>query len=267
MDRSKDFAVINRRYHLYKGFFTNGTKERGRFRKQDPFDCGNPGCLMCHGEKVFSLPSVADERQRFADEDMIDELTSSFSESTLRCVKTSRAPRHLKGLSYSFSSVRSRQKQSNLPPVGKFDVADNNSPGTVLFGGAADDLLLSDLSRQPRICVAFAFAGSFEPFPGAQFAIPVAKANDLSQFSRHLAVTLYRLIEQRAIQKRNAVKRLLARYGLKLQRIVDDGIIEVLSQEDDLCFFIATSGVISKPVSDIGSTNRGLKSLAGSVFQ
>jgi hypothetical protein len=267
MDRSKDFAVINRRYHLYKGFFTNGTKERGRFRKQDPFDCGNPGCLMCHGEKVFSRPSVADERQRFADEDMIDELSASLPETALRRVRTSRALRHPTGRSYSLLSLPGRLKPRNLTPAGKTDLSDNYSLRTALFSSSADGLLLSDLLLQTRVCVSFLFVSSLEPFIGAEIGIPLVKAEDLSQFSRHLSAKLYRLIEKRAIRKRNAVKRLLSRYGLNLQRIIGDGIIEVVSKEDDFCFFIATSGLISKFVPDIASTNRGLNSLAGSVVQ
>jgi hypothetical protein len=26
-------------------------EQMGRFRKQDAYDCGNPGCLVCHGDK------------------------------------------------------------------------------------------------------------------------------------------------------------------------------------------------------------------------
>jgi hypothetical protein len=26
-------------------------EQAGRFRKRDAYDCGNPGCLLCHGDK------------------------------------------------------------------------------------------------------------------------------------------------------------------------------------------------------------------------
>ncbi len=27
----------------------------GRFRKKDPFDCGKPGCQLCHFDKIHGL--------------------------------------------------------------------------------------------------------------------------------------------------------------------------------------------------------------------
>lgn len=31
--------------------------QKGRYRKKDAFDCGNPGCVMCHYEKVLKIKS------------------------------------------------------------------------------------------------------------------------------------------------------------------------------------------------------------------
>lgn len=34
-----------------------------RFRKaQKKAGCGKPGCVMCHWEKIFSIPTIADRR-------------------------------------------------------------------------------------------------------------------------------------------------------------------------------------------------------------
>jgi len=43
----------------------------GRFRKKHPYDCGRPGCQVCHFEKVHGLPSVS---RRRADEAFAAEL-------------------------------------------------------------------------------------------------------------------------------------------------------------------------------------------------
>ncbi len=41
----------------------------GRFRKRKAFGCGRSRCLLCHFEKIFSIPSIRDRVriQRFID--------------------------------------------------------------------------------------------------------------------------------------------------------------------------------------------------------
>jgi hypothetical protein len=34
--------------------------QAGRFRKQKAFGCGRSRCLLCHYEKIFSIPSAKD---------------------------------------------------------------------------------------------------------------------------------------------------------------------------------------------------------------
>jgi hypothetical protein len=48
--------------------------QAGRFRKKDAFDCGHPGCLLCHGEKVLRRPSVKDRIQRDRVRDSLAEI-------------------------------------------------------------------------------------------------------------------------------------------------------------------------------------------------
>lgn len=33
----------------------------GRYAKRHPYDCGKPGCLSCHNEKVLGLKKIEDE--------------------------------------------------------------------------------------------------------------------------------------------------------------------------------------------------------------
>lgn len=38
------------------GVIPEGSLSLGKTFKQDPFDCGNPDCTVCHGDKVFKAP-------------------------------------------------------------------------------------------------------------------------------------------------------------------------------------------------------------------
>jgi hypothetical protein len=33
----------------------------GRYAKRHPYDCGNPECLVCHGEKVLGMEKLEDK--------------------------------------------------------------------------------------------------------------------------------------------------------------------------------------------------------------
>ncbi len=35
----------------------------GRYAKRDPFDCGNPKCVLCHHEKLRGIPHRRDVKQ------------------------------------------------------------------------------------------------------------------------------------------------------------------------------------------------------------
>lgn len=66
-------ARRKREYERFLGRFGSSAAkvEAGRFRKRHPLDCGRPGCLLCHSEKVFKRRSV---HQRRADEAFQSEL-------------------------------------------------------------------------------------------------------------------------------------------------------------------------------------------------
>lgn len=40
--------------------FTDKRARLGYYRKQDAYDCGNPGCYICHCEKVNKYPRRQD---------------------------------------------------------------------------------------------------------------------------------------------------------------------------------------------------------------
>jgi len=42
-------SAVGQRYPPRYREYATGPK--GRFRKKRAFDCGNPGCLLCHGDK------------------------------------------------------------------------------------------------------------------------------------------------------------------------------------------------------------------------
>ena len=51
--------------------------EAGRFRKgQRIGGCGQPGCLICHYEKVMGIPRIRDVRQRAREHDAVLEMTA-----------------------------------------------------------------------------------------------------------------------------------------------------------------------------------------------
>ncbi len=45
--------------------------QRGRYRKHDAYDCGKPGCFLCHGEKILGIKS---HKQKKADVAFKDQL-------------------------------------------------------------------------------------------------------------------------------------------------------------------------------------------------
>ncbi|MBC8000154.1 MAG: hypothetical protein IAF58_19525, partial [Leptolyngbya sp.] len=117
MDRHKDIAVLKRRFREYKSYMGMGTlapKTRGRFRKQHPFDCGNPRCMLCHREKLSSTPSTNDSRLGFAFEDMIDELFATSESTIVQSVNFSSAPRHPNGRKGSTGGYRRSKVQGSL---------------------------------------------------------------------------------------------------------------------------------------------------------
>lgn len=50
--------------------------QAGRFRKQKAFGCGRSRCLLCHFEKIFSIPSAKD---RVRDRRFLDLLNDYFN--------------------------------------------------------------------------------------------------------------------------------------------------------------------------------------------
>jgi|SRR3989344_6869934 len=60
--------------------------QRGRFRKQDSYDCGKPHCIWCHREKVLGIPT---RQQVLSDLDFHEQL---YGEN-LRGYKGKRSPK------------------------------------------------------------------------------------------------------------------------------------------------------------------------------
>ena len=49
----KDIPLMERRAREWKSLVGDTGKERGRFRKRKPLDCGKSRCQCCHGEAKF----------------------------------------------------------------------------------------------------------------------------------------------------------------------------------------------------------------------
>lgn len=49
----KDIPLMERRAKEWKVLVGDTGKERGRFRKRKPLDCGKSRCQCCHGEVKF----------------------------------------------------------------------------------------------------------------------------------------------------------------------------------------------------------------------
>ena len=45
-----------KRLHEHLGFVPESSLGFGKIYKQDPLDCGNPECKLCHHEKIFKAP-------------------------------------------------------------------------------------------------------------------------------------------------------------------------------------------------------------------
>jgi hypothetical protein len=57
----KDNNAINKQLKIAKEFGVP-IKEPHKFAKQHALDCGNPQCLLCHGEKVFGKKTIKERR-------------------------------------------------------------------------------------------------------------------------------------------------------------------------------------------------------------
>ncbi len=55
--------VIKKQLRIAKAFGLNHLlKQPHRLAKHHALDCGNPKCLVCHSEKVFSKPTIQEKR-------------------------------------------------------------------------------------------------------------------------------------------------------------------------------------------------------------
>ena len=67
--------VIKKQMRIAKAFgLTHLLKQPHRLAKHHALDCGNPKCLVCHSDKVFSKPTL--QEQRFAQSCKTDNLDS-----------------------------------------------------------------------------------------------------------------------------------------------------------------------------------------------
>ena len=57
----KDDNAINKQLKIAKEFGVP-VKEPHRLAKHHALDCGNPKCLLCHGEKVFGKKTIKERR-------------------------------------------------------------------------------------------------------------------------------------------------------------------------------------------------------------
>ena len=50
--------ILNRWYNLHRAldYVPETSLSFGKVFKQDPLDCGNPQCQLCHRDKVFKSP-------------------------------------------------------------------------------------------------------------------------------------------------------------------------------------------------------------------
>ena len=57
----KDVNAVKKQTKIAKTFGVP-IKEPHKFAKQHALDCGNPKCLLCHGEKVFGKKTIKERR-------------------------------------------------------------------------------------------------------------------------------------------------------------------------------------------------------------
>ena len=57
----KDENAINKQLKIAKEFGVP-VKDPHRLAKHHALDCGNPKCLLCHGEKVFGKKTIKERR-------------------------------------------------------------------------------------------------------------------------------------------------------------------------------------------------------------
>jgi len=74
--------VIKRRLRekrlMNRSFSTDDSHSQpGRFRKRSPFDCGNPRCGLCHGDKVYGIRSSKQVSSDEAASSQLDDLSNS----------------------------------------------------------------------------------------------------------------------------------------------------------------------------------------------
>lgn len=55
--------AIKKQMRIAKAFgLTHLLKQPHRLAKHHALDCGNPGCLVCHSDKVFRKPTLQEQK-------------------------------------------------------------------------------------------------------------------------------------------------------------------------------------------------------------
>lgn len=64
---------LGRRRSLVGHCETKRENQKGRYRKKDAYDCGKPGCKMCHGDKIWDQKTIKDEKSEFVFKEQLRE--------------------------------------------------------------------------------------------------------------------------------------------------------------------------------------------------
>jgi hypothetical protein len=70
-ERRRTSSVYRLAYLSPDDSFNKFETQRGRYRKKDAYDCGNPKCMLCHSEKILGIKPFS---QKKADADFKDQL-------------------------------------------------------------------------------------------------------------------------------------------------------------------------------------------------